>query len=222
MSSRHDAQRLTPGTLVELFEVDYTNLGGIVEYFHSGSTLGRAPVVWKTKTYMPWAMSAQGFEYSGKGQWPTPTVTVSNFGGEMTVRCMGYHDLVGAKLTRRRVYARYLDGQPAADPNAGFPDDIYTIERKTAESREAVTWQLSTPMDVEGVLIPLRQVLLTCQSEYRSSECSYAGPPVAKIDDTPTTDPTLDRCSHRISGCQMRFGVNGPLPFGGCPGAARR
>lgn len=222
MSIRQDVQRLAPGALIEMFEIDATALGGEIEYFHPGTNAGLQPVVWQGNTYTPWAMHVDGFEFTGRGQWPTPRISMSNFAGEMTIRCVAFDDLIGAKLTRRRTFAKYLDGQPGADPNAGYPDDVYSVERKLGETRAAVEWELSTPMDVEGVLIPKRQVLLTCQSQYRSPECSYAGPPVAKADDTPTSDLALDRCSHKLSGCKLRFGPLGPLPFGGCPGAAKR
>lgn len=60
-----------------------------------------------------------------------------------------------------------------------------------------------------------------CPWGYRSPECGYTGGPVAKADDTPTSDPALDDCSHRVSGCRLRFGSDpAGLPFGGMPAAA--
>lgn len=222
-TSRSDIQKLDPGTKLELYELDSTDLGGQVEYFHDGVTAGRTPVVWQGNSYTPWPTIAEGFEINGKGQQPTPKMRLGNIGGAMTVRCIAFADLVGARLTRRRVFAKYLDGMPGADPTAGFPDDIYYVERKTYEGKQFVEWELSSSLDVEDVYLPLRQVLVNaCSWDYRSAECSYVGPAVAKLDDAPTNDPTLDRCGKRLSSCKLRFGEFGPLPFAGFPGASKR
>jgi lambda family phage minor tail protein L len=220
---RHDVQKLSPGAELELFELDATALGGDLEYFFNGTDSNRAPIVWKGVTYTPWVVWADGFDVNGRGQFPTPHLRLANIGNSMTVRCLAYHDLVGAKITRRRTFAQYLDGQPGADPTQGHPDDVFFIERKVIENRVIVEWELGSVLDVEGVMVPGRQVLVvSCPSVYRESECSYAGPAVAKADDTPTSDLALDRCSHKLSGCKLRFGQFGPLRFGGFPGAARR
>ena len=220
MSTRHDIQKLDPGTLVELFELDATVLGGGVTYLHAGTSAGQLPIVWRGATYSPWPISATGWEFSGRGQLPTPTVVVGNIGGVMTALNLTYGDLLQAKFIRRRVFARYLDGQPGADPNAGFPDDVYYVERRSTPSRSVVHYDLSSVLDMEGYMLPGRQVLANlCSSVYRGPECGYAGGPVADINDVPTANALLDACSHRLSGCKKRFGVTGPLPFGGFPGA---
>ncbi|MBF4089245.1 phage minor tail protein L, partial [Burkholderia pseudomallei] len=46
-------------------------------------------------------------------------------------------------------------------------------------------------------------------------ECGYIGAACFDKDDNQVSDPALDRCSKKISGCERRFGVNNPLPFGG-------
>jgi lambda family phage minor tail protein L len=44
---------------------------------------------------------------------------------------------------------------------------------------------------------------------------------VADENDTPTSDSAKDKCSHRISGCKLRFGAGNPLPFNGFPNAGQ-
>jgi lambda family phage minor tail protein L len=222
MSIRQDVQRLDPGQLVELFELDATVLGGDVLYFHAGTDAGRQPVVWQGNTYNPWPISATGFEFTGRGQLPTPRVSVGNIGGVMTALNLAYQDLLNSKFTRRRTFARYLDGMPLADPNAGFPEDVFYVERKVGENRAIVQYDLSSALDVEGVMVPRRQVIANmCGWDYRSAECGYAGGPVADRNDVDTSDPQLDECSLRLSGCKKRFGPNGPLPYGGFPSAGQ-
>ena len=76
------------------------------------------------------------------------------------------NDLTGAKVVRIRTMARFLDaanfsgatnpfGTP--DPTAEFPQEIYYIDRKKAENREVVSWELAAVFDLAGIRSPKRQ-----------------------------------------------------------------
>lgn len=78
-----------------------------------------------------------------------------------------------------------------------------------------VEFTLSSPLDFGGQQLPKRQIISICQWGYRGPECGYIGAACFDKDDNPVSDPALDRCSKKISGCERRFGVNNPLPFGG-------
>jgi len=222
-----DIQSLAPGALVELFDLDATAIGGTINRFHAGTNSLRTAVVWQGNTYSPWPVEATGFDINGKGQLPTPHVKVANIGGLVTALTLAHDDLIGAKVTRRRTFAKYLDAvnfsggvNATADPTAEFPLDIYFIERKVAENRLMVEFELAAASDVEGILLPRRQVIANvCPWVYRSSECSYAGGAVAKADDTATAVLAEDVCGKRVASCKLRFGANSPLPYGGFPGA---
>ena len=112
-----------------------------------------------------------------------------------------YGDIVGCKVTRRRTFAKYLDWEnfefntappanprdrkfsprlqelPAGyepDPNAELPKDVYFIERKSAENKNTIQYQLSSVLDLEGVKIPQRVVISDrCNWEYRGPGCWY-------------------------------------------------
>lgn len=218
---RRAIQTLDPGKIVTLFVIDATALGAPgIDYFHPGTDLNREPIQWQGVEYAPWPCEATGFEFNGRGQLPTPRMKVANILAQMSALAVAYDDLVGAKVTRKRVLARYLDGQPEADPNAGFPDDIYFVERKVDENRVYIEWELSSIMDLEGVKIPLRQVTNSCVWLYRGAECGYTGGPVADSADVATSDAARDSCSKTLKGCRYRFGTN-PLPFGGFVSAGR-
>jgi lambda family phage minor tail protein L len=108
---------------------------------------------------------------------------------------------------------------PSADPNAYFPDDVFWVERKTAENKQFVEFELSPIWDVSGIMLPRRQYIQNvCSWRYRSAECSYAGGPVATKNDQATSDPVLDVCGKRLASCKLRFGDTAQLPFGGFPG----
>ena len=76
------------------------------------------------------------------------------------------NDLTGAKVTRRRTMARFLDtanfsgatnpfGTP--DPDAEFPREVYYIDRKSAENRTVIQFELAAIFDIAGIRAPKRQ-----------------------------------------------------------------
>jgi lambda family phage minor tail protein L len=114
----------------------------------------------------------------------------------------------------------FPDGNPQANPDEYFPDDVYYVNQKVRETLSVAEFELAVVFDVEGVLLPRRQVIAnSCPWRYRGDGCGYAGPPVADINDQPTSDPALDQCGKRLKSCKMRF--PGYMPFGGFPGAGQ-
>lgn len=118
MSILGDIQKLDPGSIVELFELDMTVLGGSILRFHSGVNLVNGDVIWQGNTYTRYPVEAEGFEFSGRGQLPRPTLRVANVNQTLTPYIAVYSDLVGAKLTRKRTFVKYLD--PANFTDAHF------------------------------------------------------------------------------------------------------
>ena len=47
------------------------------------------------------------------------------------------------------------------DPTAEFPQEIYKIDRKSAENREVVTFELAAVFDLAGIRAPKRQCTRT-------------------------------------------------------------
>lgn len=226
MSLTADLQGLAQDTLVELFVLDVTALGGTVYRFHAGTNPLKGTVVWQGQSYGPMAIEATGFELTGNGKLPRPSLRVGNMDGLLGAVVDAYQDLLGAMVTRKRTLLKYLDAvnfaggvNPTADPLAAFADDVYTISRKTLQTKTMIEFELGSSFDVQGVRLPGRQILQSlCVWGYKSAECGYAGPPVATIDDVPTTSASLDACGKRVASCKLRFGEFGELPFGGFPG----
>lgn len=223
-----DVQKLAPGNLVELFTLDATAIGGPVHHFHAGTNGLQQSVVFGGVVYVPWPIEASGFEMTSKGTLPTPMMKVANITGLVSEMCKSLDDIVGAKVTRRRTFAKYLDAinfpggvNPSADPTAKFPDEIWFIFRKTNETKVFVEFDLSSAMDVQGVKLPRRQVIANCCTwKYRGAECGYTGTNYFDANDAPTT-ADQDQCSKRMTACKLRFGAYAELPFGGFPGAGR-
>lgn len=213
-----DIQQLDPGHKIELYEVDCTSLGGDVERFHAHLQTG--PIVWAGNTYNPWPVTADGFARTGDASQPTPTLTVSNVDGSITALCLSLADLVGAKVTRHRTLAQYLDGQPGADSTQELPPDVWYVDQKTSENDTQVVFSLSSVLDLSGRQLPARQVVANlCQWQYRSTECGYVGTAYFDKDNNPVSSAAQDVCGKRVSSCKCRFGATSPLSFGGFPAA---
>jgi lambda family phage minor tail protein L len=224
MTIQADMQSLEPGGLIEVYEVNATTLGVGIFRFHGYPQIGS--IWWQGLQYDPWPIQAEGFDRAASGKPPTPVLSLSNLNGSITALCLSYDDLVGSIFTRRRTLTKYLDaanfpgGNPTADPTQKFPDEIWFIERKTHETAEQASFELASAMDFNNVQLPRRQIIANqCPWRYRDANCGYTGGPVAKIDDTPTSNPALDDCGKKVTSCKKRFGENGVLNHGGFPAA---
>lgn len=227
MNALADIQTLEPGARITVFELDARGIGANQLFFHAHLQSG--PIIWQGQDYGAWPIEATGFERTSD-QPPNPRLRVGNIDGSITAMCLMFDDLVGAKLIRRQTLRQYLDatnftdGNPEADPDEHFPDEIWFIERKVREDREVVEFELATAIDLNDVRLPRRQIIAGVCSwvtigGYRGPYCGYSGPPVADINDVPTSDPSRDQCGGRLGSCKLRFGQNDPLPYGGFPAA---
>ena len=222
-----DVQKLSAGSLIDLYEIDATSIGGSVLRWANETNVLGADIVWQGNTYTRLPIEANGFAKSGRGTQPRPTLKASNVAGTLGALVRDNEDLVGSKFTRRRTFVKYLDaanfsgGNASADPNVYFADEIWYVDRKASENGIFIEFELASAMDLTNVKLPKRQVTQNvCAWQYRSTECGYAGGPVATIVDLPTSDLAQDVCGHRVSSCKLRFGDNATLPYGGFEGSS--
>ncbi|MBS9781524.1 MAG: phage minor tail protein L [Gammaproteobacteria bacterium] len=216
--------KLEQDCLLDLFDIDFTDFGGEVFHFcNQTNELGQA-IVWQGVTYQPYPIQADGFELKGTGASNRPTLTVSNLYGLVTGIIESYQGGIGAKVTRRQVYAKHLDevnfteGNTTSDPTAELISR-YVIERYSSLNSQVATFELAVPCETDGVVLPKRIVVAnTCNWTYRGDGCGYTGHAVADEYDQPTDDPSKDKCSKCLKGCRIRFGTKAVLPFGGFVG----
>ena len=168
-------QNTNPSAIIELFtlQLDSSLHGATTIYrFHAGSSLkDNGEIVWAGNSYQRFPIKAEGFAFR-QGQLPRPTLTVSNALGTITAILLSVNtttagnDLTGATVTRIRTLARFLDavnfpgdinpyGTP--DSTAEFPQEIYKIDRKSAENRDTVQFELASVLDLAGIRAPNRQ-----------------------------------------------------------------
>lgn len=238
MTVAQDIQTLAPGYIVNLFELDTTTIsaGGAVYYFHSGTNIVNTNVFWQGNQYIKFPIDADGFERSSSGVMARPKIKIANSNGVISALIRDvdntsgnvYDTILGAKITRRRTFVKYLDAVnfPGAvnpygtpDPNCGFNDEIWYVDRKSAENALYIEFELSSSFDIVGIALPRRLCIQnTCTWKYKSAECGWVPHSGAYYTaNDAVTDSAHDMCGKRLTSCQLRYG-NLNLPYGGFPG----
>jgi len=237
-------QEINPGALIELFELElnvaqhgvadvYRFHAGIslqtggallaedstLLLYENGDTISQETggLVWNGNTYSWFPIQAEGFEMSGNGTLPRPTLTMSNLFGTITGLILSLpRGIEGAKVTRIRTLARYLDADNfpggvspySPDPTAEFPRQVFYIDRTALENRDVGQFELASVFDLSGVRAPKRECVSTyCPWVYRDPEtCQYNGTQYFDVDDNPVATLAEDVCGKRLSSCERRFG----------------
>lgn len=150
-------QEINPGAVIELFtlQLDTTLHGSNTIYrFHNGANLNaNGEVVWAGNTYLRFPIECTGFEFTGTGTLPRPTISVSNIFGTLTAIMQNVNqttvgnDLNGAKLTRIRTLARFLDAVNFA-PTTTTTTSTQTVADPS--DAETVTYTVTVVQDSYG------------------------------------------------------------------------
>lgn len=233
MPLNSDFQKLSVDGVVTLFELDASKLGaGILRFHGHNQERNDGVIVFRGKEYNPQALNVTGLEMRSDGRASTPTLTLANniagVQGAVSAYCLQFSDFATAQLRVITTLAKYLDavnfdgGNPTASDECR--EQIWFVEQKTSENAKLVTFELSNPIDLEGLKIPVREITNYCHwavvGKYRGEECGYTGATMFDEHDNPTDNPLLDKCGGRMKSCVRRFGKNKPLPFGGCPASS--
>ena len=253
-----ELQAISPSEVIELFQFELNedqHGTSTTHYFSAAREGGAGGIVFGGQTYTAIPLEADGFAYNGQGTLPRPTLRVSNLFSTITALIATLpNGLEGAKVTRLRTLAKYIDSEnfigstyetyvvadywevgyssnnTTADSTALFPKEIYYVDRKSAENRSLIEFELASAFDLAGVRAPKRQCISRCQWVYKSAECGYdptVGPGKVvdgvtftrfNANDEEVTSDADDVCGKRQSSCECRFGENNQLPFGGYPG----
>lgn len=133
--------------------------------------------------YFAIPIGLQGIDYTSSGPMARPTLTLANIPSltrsissdgdgtddEKTVKEIldaegieGNKSLLGTRVVRRRTLISHTytasDSAPSSAP-VEFPSDTYIIDRVSAENELLVQFELASPIDLEGVIVPHRIVV---------------------------------------------------------------
>jgi len=164
-----DINSLTPGSIVELFELDLSagsapSTVPKFRWFNGGYNAELQEIVWQGNKYSGLPIEASGFEFSAQGSIPRPNLTVANITSLLSGVINDYNDLVGSKVTRKKTFAKYLDnycytggypvggvctGESGSDPSLSKDDCL-----DTNKNGSAGTWTEYTQSTCEAAAGP--------------------------------------------------------------------
>ena len=169
-----EVAKLDPSQFLTLIELDGTNLGlSDVQRFFPATTSTYEPIEYNGYTYNPMPVSVTGSMRRAEGAQDRPRIQFGNLGAYMTALTRVYNDLVGAKITIRRVLK---DTMGWTNPPE-FPLESFEIFRKTRADKFVVEFELRSQLDLDGIKYPRRRVLSDyCSWTYRDGmTCPVSG-----------------------------------------------
>jgi len=150
-------QEINPGSIIELFTIELnTALHGsnTIYRFHNGANMNAdGEVVWAGNSYLRFPIECTGFEFGSTGTLPRPKIAISNIFGTITAIMQDINtttvgnDLNGAKFTRIRTLARFLDAVNFA------PETVTSTSTQTVADPadgETVTYTVTVVQDSNG------------------------------------------------------------------------
>lgn len=204
----NESGKLNPSAKIIFYEIDATDLAldlsivtdgevnsdpnSNILRFHNNYKLFSKNLIWQGDIYNVAPIAEDGFEINSTGTSPQPKLSISieeNSGlepllGKLRNKIDQLNGLVGAKVTRKSTFVKYLDGQNFIDilppedfdpdPNAYFPDDVFYIDRKSKDSKNIIELELTSLIDLKGLKLPNSIVSATkCRFNYRGAGCLY-------------------------------------------------
>jgi len=205
-----EANSIDPSAVIDFFEIDTSDIQfdlGIrnstednendrIFRFHNSISLTTRSIYFNDKEYIAAPVAVEGFELATKGSLPRPTMSIAvksdgvDALSKLKTVLAQIGDLTGAKFTRIRTFAKFIDGSDPdgknyafltslikdhdPDPNAILNYDIYYIDRKTSESNQTLSFEMTSSIDLENFSVPKRLVIQDrCQWQYRGEGCCY-------------------------------------------------
>jgi lambda family phage minor tail protein L len=200
--TRADLFKFEHNQVVDLCSLDLTPIGySLIQLFHPYDSGGS--IAFNGLVYESLPIKLEAFELTSKGL-PIPKITVGNVLGTISALIEDYEGLQGAKFSRLRTLSQYLN-QPV-NPNyiIGRPD-IFFVDRVSEETALSVTFELKSPLEINGRRLPGRWITQnTCTAIFKSGECGYTGSNIS--------------CTRDLAGCTANFGVYEVLNINTYPG----
>lgn len=192
--------RLAPTAVIDLFEIELTvAVNGVDDTlrYHAGKNGLTEDIKFGGKTYPAVPVEIDGFEFSGKGALPRPTLRVANVNNAITSLILIYNPLA-AKVRRIRTFAKFIDtanfnqdvrftresdvedflitqgGDNLIEQtfnDTADPDakivETWYIDRVSSENQEFVEFELAPRLDLTNLALPRRTIEEFCPWTYR-------------------------------------------------------
>lgn len=251
-----EATRFDPTGRVRLVHVDAQDIepgdgaiGGGHHYFHYNfiphtpeeieaaggdeTKLGPKSIFFGGQQYDFWPFEVSGLGMS-TGQPAEPSFNVADIGGVITRLSLNHEQLLGAKVEIIDTFAKFLDNGSEPDPEQKMVQTFYIDSQPGRNPGKTVTFTLVSPTDLEGMVVPRRQIMNMCEwamtGKYASGDgCTWnlLAPGIKYYDDRGNEVIAMeqDRCGGYMTDCLLRFGQghdnpkSADLDYGGFPGS---
>jgi len=215
-----DLSQSSPSDVIDLFQIDATipsnGVVGLLYFSNSVNTNGSAPV----------PCQLNGVETASTGPLNNPTFTVSNINARFSPMLIEYDNLLGGRINLIKTFYKYLDGQPSANPTYIVYQNSWIINRVAVHNNTSIQFELSSPMDLQNITLPARQLTVNCSFIYRkwnpdtnefiAGTCPFTGTSYFDVNGNPT-GPSGDACGKKVNDCTLRFRKNNVLPMQAFP-----
>lgn len=228
-------QSLYPGEIITLIEIDGTKFGAQVYRMHSeniqytpeelmiAQQTGKLPeknIIFQGEVYGARPFGITGIGFSSNGKADKPQLSLSNLDSRVSALIRAYNGMMQAKVTIWITSADLIDESGNVKDGA-YRKLVYYVERPNFCNQTIARFDLTSPYDMDGIMIPPRISQSVCywaqRGWYRSGKgCGYNGQGMFDKGNNPVTDPSLDYCAGTVTACKLRFGETNELDFGGC------
>lgn len=228
-------QSLYPGEIITLVEIDGTKFGAQVYRFHNENisytaeellqaretgVLPPKDIIFQGETYGARPFGITGISFTSNGKADKPQLTISNLDSQVSALIRQYNGMMQAKVTIWITAAEFLQGDGSVIDGA-YRKLVYYIERPNFCNPTIGRFDLTSPYDMDGIMIPPRVTQSVCywaqRGWYRSGKgCGYNGSLMFDKDNQPVSDPAQDYCAGTVTACKIRFGEDNEIDFGGC------
>lgn len=162
MTIAQDLQKSAVGTVIQLFIVDLTKIGGPVFYLtpHTAAN-GSSNVSFGGQVYQPMPIMIENVEEGSDGAPPSPTLKISNITRFLQSYLTQYADCVGGYVTSFWTESKYLDSGASPSGTQKFGDTTFIIEQLKLQNKLQLEFRLVSLLEAPGFKIPRMQVLRT-------------------------------------------------------------
>lgn len=149
------SQETSLDPVIELFEIDLTNVGVDRQFFFQNSSTD--PLIFNGNTYV-WIDSAVDGISNSSSQQASPTLALTNVNREFVSNVRAFDDFNGGQLRYTRTFERFLNNNNGSER---FSTAQFDIVQKLSQSRTTINFRLGTLLDRDSLMIPRRRATST-------------------------------------------------------------